>query len=64
MRVYLDEHPNTKTSQYWANEYQWLTANLFCDNSVREFKYRFGANLFSNGTDCKKYLEQYFGIEL
>lgn len=64
MSVYLNEHQGTKTAQYWANPYQWLTANIFCDNSVREFKYRFGANLFNNGVDCKKFLEQYFSIEL
>jgi hypothetical protein len=39
-------------------------ANIFCDNSIKVFKERFGANLFSEGADCKALLEDYFGIKL
>jgi len=62
-QIYLDTHPKSKMNEYFDDAYQWVTMAIFCD-SIREFRERFGANLFSTGTDCKKLLEQYFGIEL
>lgn len=62
-QYYLDTHPQLKINKLFKNAYEWFVMALFTD-SMREFRERFGANLFSNGTDCKKLLEQYFGIEL
>lgn len=62
-QYYLDTHPQSKINKLFKNAYEWFVMTLFTDN-MREFRERFGANLFSNGTDCKKLLEQYFGIEL
>lgn len=59
---YLDNHPNTKIHNHFNNEYEWFVMHLFCD-SMSEFRERFGKNLFDEGTDCKKFLEDYFNIK-
>ena len=62
-QYYLDTHPQLKIHKLFSNAYEWFVMALFTD-SMREFRERFGANLFSSGTDCKAMLEDYFGIEL
>jgi phosphoadenosine phosphosulfate reductase len=59
---FLDSHPNSKIVSYYNDAYEWFTENLFCDN-VREFQEKFGKNLFDDGIDCKKFLEDYFKIK-
>jgi len=36
--------------------------DLFCE-SLQDFQNKFGKNLFNDGIDCKKFLEDYFNIK-
>ena len=60
--IFRSNHQGSKNNQLFANVYEWLTFTLFADN-MEDFRMKFGANMFDNGTDCKKFLEDYFGIE-
>lgn len=60
---YLDTHPNSKINSYFNDACEWFTFALYCDN-LQEFHYRFGADMFGQKIDCKKHLEEKFGIEL
>ena len=52
-----------KNKYYFKNIFEWFVCYLFCD-SITEFRERFGPNLFDGGIDCKKFLENYFHIDL
>lgn len=60
---YREHHKMWKNKKYFNNVYEWFVCYLFCD-TFEEFRERFGANLFNGGIDCKKFLEDYFNIEL
>lgn len=59
---WLDNHPVSKNASYFKDVYEWLCMSIFCE-SLHEFHTRFGKNLFNDGIDCKKFLENYFGIK-
>lgn len=59
---FIDNHPLSKNVQRFKNVYNWLCMSIFCDNMV-EFERKFGKNLFNDGIDCKKFLEDYFNIK-
>lgn len=59
---FLDNHPHSATTQRFNNVYDWLCMSIFCNNMV-EFEQKFGKNLFNDGIDCKKFLENYFNIK-
>lgn len=59
---YLDTHPQSKINKLFADAYEWFVMSLFCDN-MEQFKRRFGANSLNKKTDCKLFLENYFGIK-
>ena len=63
---YFDNHYNNKNrrgQRLFRNVYEWFTMTVFCD-TMEEFRERFGANLFDDGIDCKKFLEDYFKVSL
>jgi phosphoadenosine phosphosulfate reductase len=60
---FLDTHPDSKIHGYFNNAYEWFCMSLFCKN-LREFREKFGANMFGGRTDCKQFLSDYFGITL
>lgn len=60
---YLINHPNTPILGYVKDVYEWFVLQLFCD-SKEDFRLRFGRTLFSPPVDCKKFLEDEFGIKL
>ena len=61
---YLDTHPDVKVHEHFADVYEWFVCNLFC-RSIEEFRARFvDGGLFGGRVDCKRYLEDYFGIDL
>ena len=60
---YLDNHADSKTAKRHRNVYEWLVDEIFC-LSHEEFLKRFGPNLFGEGVDCKKFLEEYFKVKL
>ena len=59
---FIDNHPLSKSAQRVKNVYNWLCMSIFCDDMV-EFEKKFGKNLFNDGIDCKKFLEDYFNIK-
>lgn len=53
-----------KTHKKFLNDvYEWFVCYLFTE-SIAEFEERFGASLFSARANCKKFLENYFKIDL
>lgn len=59
---YLDNHPNSKIGKlYNNNSFGWLTSQIFF-NSAQQFRECCGPNLFDDGFDCKKFLEEYFKV--
>ena len=61
--AYRQSHPNSPNNRMFATVYDWLTFTLFADN-IKDFNDRFGANMFGDAVDCKKFLEDYFNIKL
>ena len=65
-RYYFDNHyknVNRQGKKLFDNVFQWFTMTVFTE-SMQEFEERFGRNLFDDGIDCKKFLEDYFHISL
>lgn len=65
-RYYFDNHyknVNRQGKKRFDNVFQWFTMTVFTE-SMQEFEERFGRNLFDDGIDCKKFLEDYFHISL
>lgn len=62
---YLDSHPNSNAySAFNGNAYNCVYKRLFC-NTMEEYKMEISGGLFPElRIDAKRYLEQYFGIEL
>ncbi len=52
---------NGKTPKLFSNIYEIIYFQLFCDN-MDDFRLKTGKTLFSDGLDCKAYLEEYFNI--
>lgn len=61
---FLKSHPDSNAVQRFNNDvFAHLAFAIFC-KSYQEFEEKFGKNLFSEGTDCKAYLEKYFNVDL
>ena len=63
---YFDNHyknKNRKGQKLFDDVFQWFTMTVFTE-SMEEFRERFGRNLFDDGIDCKKFLEDYFHVNL
>ena len=60
---FLDNHPDSETLKHLKDGAEWFTFSLYCD-SYQEWDEKFGPTLFDNGIDCKKFLEEQFGIVL
>lgn len=58
---YIDAHPNTKVAQIYGNAYEMFVKHLFFD-TIKDY-YEARSDMFG-WIDCKKKLEEYFGIEL
>lgn len=52
---------NGKTPKLFSSIYEIIYFQLFCDN-MADFRIKTGKTLFSDGLDCKTYLEEYFKI--
>lgn len=61
--VFWNNHPNLKIRKYVKDPYEWFVMQLFC-KSIQDFQDKFGQTLFDGPIDCKKYLEDYFGVNL
>ena len=63
---YFDNHyknENRQGQKLFDDVFQWFTMTVFTE-SMEEFRERFGRNLFDDGIDCKKFLEDYFKVSL
>lgn len=61
---FLDTHPDSSSARRWGGDiYKQFCMDLFCDN-MEDFNMKFGKDMFSPETDCKKFLEDYFKIKL
>lgn len=61
---YLKNKPHTKTAQRFDTPYDLLFFYIFCDN-MEQYENLIGGGLFADyQIDTKKYLEDYFGIDL
>ena len=63
---YFDNHyknTNRAGKTLFNNVFEFFTMQVFTE-SMQEFKERFGPNLFNDGIDCKKFLEDYFKVSL
>ena len=63
---YFDNHyknENRQGKKLFDDVFQWFTMTVFTE-SMEEFRERFGRNLFDDGIDCKKFLEEYFNVSL
>ena len=64
--IYFDNHYKNKNragKTLFNSVFEFFTMQVFTD-SMQEFKERFGPNLFDDGIDCKKFLEDYFKVSL
>jgi len=63
---YFDNHYKNKNRQgktLFNSVFEFFTMQVFTE-SMQEFQERFGRNLFDDGIDCKKFLEDYFNVNL
>ena len=60
---WFENHKDIKTTQRFNNIYEFFVFTVFCKN-IKEFQELFGKNLFDDGVDCKKFIEDYFKIKL
>ena len=61
----LCKRPNNRhTKERFDDDvYKMFVCTVFCDDSKALFEERFGKNLFDDGIDCKKFLEEQFQIK-
>lgn len=62
-KIYLANRPDSGAMRKFGDAYRLTYNNLFCD-SYGDFVLKTQRNLFGEDFDAKKYLEEYFGIEL
>lgn len=60
---YLANHPDSKINKLVKDKYQFFVFDVFCERNNNRFQEKFGKNLFDDGIDCKKFLEDYFKIK-
>lgn len=63
---YFENHYKNKNRQkhtLFNSVFEFFTMQVFTE-SMQEFKERFGRNLFDDGINCKKFLEDYFNVNL
>lgn len=60
--IWWNNHPNAKSRKKFKNIYELFVHNVFF-NSYEKFRLAIDGGLFEN-TDCKFFLEEYFGIKL
>ena len=60
---YMKSHPESKLAKQYSDVYEYFVANAFFDNH-KDFVNAKSVNLFSEKTDYKKLIEDYFQITL
>lgn len=62
-KIWLDTHPNASCHKKFGSVYDLFFQNVFCD-TYGEYLKRKQLDLWGGELDCKKYLEDYFKIDL
>lgn len=62
-KVWWETHPNANSHKRFKDVYELMYHNIFCD-SYKDFLKRKQPDLWGGQLDCKKYLEDYFKIDL
>lgn len=60
---FIETHPGGKTVQYFGHVYNATYFQLFCKN-LEEYRMKVATDLWGDQLDTKKFLEDYFKIEL
>jgi phosphoadenosine phosphosulfate reductase len=60
---FLETHPSSKTMEYFGNTYNATFFQLFCNN-LSEYRLKISTDLWGGQLDAKKFLEEYFNVEL
>ena len=58
-KIFWDTHPDSYVHGLYRDVYDWFVCDVFCKD-LSEFRSRF----LSSGVDCRRYLEDYFGLDL
>lgn len=59
---FRNTHPNTKTVTKYSNVYEWFVRDVFFETEAKWIDHK--TNMFQEHIDYKKYLEDYFGVNL
>ena len=63
-QIFIDTHPNSSSVQKFGNAYNLVFHNLFC-NSYEQYTIIIGGGIFPEAAiDTKKFMEDYFNIDL
>ena len=62
-KIWWESHPNTSSRENFADVYELMVHNLFY-RSYAEFRNAVDGGLLGEKVDCKRFLEDYFNIEL
>lgn len=61
---YFRSHPKSKVAEQYSDVYEYFVANVFFDHHRDYVKAKLGWGIFTESTDYKKLLEDYFKIKL
>lgn len=61
---YFRSHPKSKVAEQYSDVYEYFVANVFFDHHRDFVKAKLGWGIFTESTDYKKLLEDYFKIKL
>lgn len=61
---FLKSHPESKLAKQYSDEYEYFVANAFFDHHRDYIKAKLGRCIFTDSTDYKKLIEDYFKIKL
>lgn len=60
---YLDSHPDSARAKQRKNAYEYFVVDTFRDK-IKDIEQKIKPNMFGDGIDCKKFIEDYFKIKL
>lgn len=60
---YLDSHPNANYAKKYKDSYEYFVVDTFRDK-IKDVEQKIKPNMFDEGIDCKKFIEDYFKIKL
>ena len=61
---FLRSHPESKVADQYSDVYEYFVANAFFDHHRDYIKAKLGRGIFTESTDYKKLIEDYFSLKL